>query len=117
MPMVRRVLQQPRNPPSRPRGGFRRSPAPGVVQRAGAYRISPDVAVRIRAGHPWLFRDALGGRDVGEPTGTVVELLSGNREFVGRGFVDQDHAIAIRVLARDPATDVAPGTGTIAARF
>src|SRR4029078_4253292 len=58
-----------------------------------------------------------GARGVSEPTGSVVELLSGNREFVGRGYVDQDHAIAVRVVARDPATEVAPGTGTIAARF
>ena len=35
----------------------------------------------------------------------MVELLSGNREFVGRGYVDQDHAIAVRVLARDPDTE------------
>jgi 23S rRNA (cytosine1962-C5)-methyltransferase len=83
----------------------------------GQYRIPPDIAGRVRAGHPWVFRDALGARGVAEPTGTVVELLSGNREFCGRGFVDQDHAIAVRVLARDPATDVAPGAGTIAARF
>ena len=83
----------------------------------GQYRIPPDIAGRVRAGHPWVFRDALGARGVVEPTGSVVELLSGNREFAGRGYVDQDHAIAIRVLARDPATDVAPGTGTIAARF
>jgi 23S rRNA (cytosine1962-C5)-methyltransferase len=59
----------------------------------------------------------LGSRGVAEPTGSTVELLSGNRDFVGRGYVDQDHAIAVRLLARDPATDVAPGTGTIAARF
>src|SRR4029078_985272 len=58
-----------------------------------------------------------GARGVSEPTGSVVELLSGNREFVGRGYVDQDHAIAVRVIARDPATEVAPGKGTIAARF
>jgi 23S rRNA (cytosine1962-C5)-methyltransferase len=64
-----------------------------------------------------VFRDALGARGVAEPTGSVVELLSGNREFVGRGYVDQDHAIAVRVVARDPATDVAPGAGTITARF
>jgi 23S rRNA (cytosine1962-C5)-methyltransferase len=85
--------------------------------RVGQYRIPPDIATRVRAGHPWVFRDALGARGVAEQTGAVVELLSGNRDFVGRGFVDQDHAIAVRVIARDPATDVAPGTGTMAARF
>ena len=56
-----------------------------------------------------MFRDALGARGVSEPTGSTVELLSGNRDFVGRGYVDQDHAIAVRVLARDPDTEVAPG--------
>jgi 23S rRNA (cytosine1962-C5)-methyltransferase len=64
-----------------------------------------------------VFRDALGARGVSEPTGSVVELISGNRDFVGRGYVDQDHAIAVRVIARDPDTEVAPGRGTIAARF
>ena len=68
----------------------------------GQYRIPADVAGRVRAGHPWVFRDALGARGVAEPTGAVVELLSGNRDFVGRGYVDRDHAIAVRVLARDP---------------
>ena len=91
--------------------------APGVRVRVGQYRIPPDIAGRVRAGHPWVFRDALGARGVVEPTGSIVELLSGNREFVGRGYVDQDHAIAVRMLARDPATDTAPGTGTVAARF
>ena len=99
---------------------MRRNPSvrgPGIRVRTGQYRIPPDIATRVRAGHPWVFRDALGARGVAEPTGSVVELLSGNREFVGRGYVDRDHAIAIRMLARDPATEVAPGTGTIAARF
>jgi 23S rRNA (cytosine1962-C5)-methyltransferase len=64
-----------------------------------------------------VFRDALGARGVSERTGSVVELISGNREFVGRGYVDQDHAIAVRVMARDPDTELGPGRGTIAARF
>ena len=79
--------------------------------RVGQYRIPTDIAGRVRAGHPWVFRDALGARGVSEPTGSIVELLSGNRDFVGRGYVDQDHAIAVRVLARDPDTEVAPGRG------
>lgn len=118
--MVRAVLPHPRSSSSgqsRARTGFRRPSGPGVVQRTGAYRIPPDVAVRVRAGHPWVFRDALGGRDLTEPTGTVVELLSGNREFVGRGFVDRDHPVAIRILTRDPDERVIPGNGILAARF
>jgi 23S rRNA (cytosine1962-C5)-methyltransferase len=86
------------------------------VVRQGQYRLPDDVGRRVRAGHPWVYRDALGARAVAEPTGTLVDLLAGNREFVARGFVDQDHAVAVRVLSRDPAERIHPGAGAIAAR-
>jgi 23S rRNA (cytosine1962-C5)-methyltransferase len=85
--------------------------------RVGQYRLLPDIATRVRSGHPWVFRDALGSRGVSEPTGSVVELISGNQEFVGRGYVDQEHAIAVRILTRDPGERVAPGAGVIGVRF
>ena len=57
----------------------------GPVVRQGQYRLPEDVARRVRAGHPWVFRDALGARAVAEATGATVELLTGNREFAARG--------------------------------
>ncbi len=83
----------------------------------GQYRIPPDIATRVRAGHPWVFRDALGPRGVSEPSGAVIDLLSGNRDFVARGYVDREHAVAVRVLTRDPAERVVPGNGVVAGRF
>jgi 23S rRNA (cytosine1962-C5)-methyltransferase len=88
----------------------------GPVVRQGQYRLPDDVGRRVRAGHPWVYRDALGGRSVSEETGAIVELLAGNRELVARGYVDQDHAVAVRILSRDPAERVHPGAGAIAAR-
>lgn len=88
-----------------------------MTQRVGYYRLPPDVAVRVRAGHPWVFRDALGSREVSEPTGAVVDLFSGNRDFIARGYVDRDHPVAVRVLTRDQDERVVPGNGVIAARF
>lgn len=92
----------------------RRSSGPTV--RQGQYRLADDVARRVRAGHPWVFRDALGARSVTEPTGTLVDLLAGNRELVARGYIDQEHQVAVRILTRDPAERVQPGAGAIAAR-
>jgi 23S rRNA (cytosine1962-C5)-methyltransferase len=85
--------------------------------RVGQYRLLPDVATRVHAGHPWVFRDALGPRGIAEPTGAVIDLISGNREFVARGYVDRDHAVAVRVLTRDEGERVIPGNGVVAARF
>jgi 23S rRNA (cytosine1962-C5)-methyltransferase len=106
----KRTAPMPAAPPARRR-------PPGVLIRQGQYRLPDDVARRVRAGHPWLFRDAFQARPVSEPTGTVIELIAGNREFVGRGYVDQDHSIAVRVLSRDPGEKVHPNAGTIAARI
>ena len=88
-----------------------------MTRRVGAYRLGADVASRVRAGHPWIFRDALGSRELTEPTGTVVDIISGNRDFIGRGFVDRDHPVAVRILTRDPEERLAPGAGVIGARF
>jgi 23S rRNA (cytosine1962-C5)-methyltransferase len=83
----------------------------------GQYRIPADVAARVHAGHPWVFREALGARGIAEPTGAVIDLLSGNRDFVARGYVDREHAIAVRVLTRDPAERLIPGSGVVGRRL
>ncbi|MCG5053154.1 MAG: class I SAM-dependent rRNA methyltransferase [Myxococcales bacterium] len=93
-----------------------RARARGVQARDGQYRLPDDVARRVILGHPWVFREAL-GRPVTEPTGTLVEMIGGNREFLGRGFVDQDHPVAIRMLTRDAREAVHPGAGAIVRRF
>jgi 23S rRNA (cytosine1962-C5)-methyltransferase len=88
-----------------------------VRVRVGQYRLPADIASRVQAGHPWVYREALGPRGISEESGAVVDLLSGNREFVGRGFVDREHAIAIRILSRNPHEDVGPDRGAITERF
>jgi len=94
-----------------------RAPGAAVFVRAGSYRLPDDVVRRLRSGHPWVFREALASRVIGEPTGAVVDLMAANGGFVARGYVDQDHPVAIRVLSRDPAEPVHAGAGTIAKRF
>jgi 23S rRNA (cytosine1962-C5)-methyltransferase len=94
-----------------------RSRSTEPFSRRGQYRLTADAARRVALGHPWVFREALGGRAVVEPTGAVVELQAGNQVFVARGFVDQDHTIIVRVLSRDPEQRVQPGAGAIADRF
>ena len=83
----------------------------------GQYRVPADVASRVHAGHPWVYREAVGPRGIAEQTGAVIDLIAGNREFLARGYVDREHAIAVRILSRDPAEVLAPGKGAIAGRF
>jgi 23S rRNA (cytosine1962-C5)-methyltransferase len=88
-----------------------------MTMRHGMYRLTDDVARRVRLGHPWVYREALGVRKVTEPTGSLVDLVAGNRGFVARGYVDGEHPVAVRVMTRHPDERVHPGSGAVAARF
>jgi 23S rRNA (cytosine1962-C5)-methyltransferase len=87
-------------------------------RRGGEYRVTDDVARRILAGHPWVYRDSLGGRPITEGPGALLTVISsGNRAFVARGYADPEHPAGIRVLTCDEAENVHPGSGAIAQRF
>lgn len=76
--------------------------------RRGTVRLPEDVAAKVRAGHPWVYREALGGRPLAAPSGEVVELVGPSGDFVARGIFDPDAIIAIRVVTRDPGERVGP---------
>jgi len=93
----------PKRPVPPPRGGrvIAQGPAAGAPRiRRGAVRLPGDVAYRVAIGHPWVFREALGGRPLREEAGATVELLGPSGELVGVGLYDPDGAIAVRVFAR-----------------
>lgn len=69
-----------------------------------AVRLRKDLGDTLRAGHPWVYRDAL---DVPErapepATGEVVELTDRHGSFVGRGLYQRGSPIAVRVYCTDP---------------
>lgn len=70
--------------------------------RRGTVRVQTDVARRVRAGHPWIYREALLARMIPEGCGKAVEVVDGDGEFVGHGIVDGETAIALRVMSRNP---------------
>jgi 23S rRNA (cytosine1962-C5)-methyltransferase len=85
-----------------PSRGRRRRPPGAPIVRRNTVRLPQDVARRVRVGHPWVYREALGTRPLREEPGAVIELVDGDGEFVGRGLYEGDGAIAVRVITRDP---------------
>jgi 23S rRNA (cytosine1962-C5)-methyltransferase len=72
------------------------------IVRKNTVRLPPDVAQRVRLGHPWVYREALGPRPLTPEPGTAIELVDEEGEFVGRALYDSDSAIALRVFSRRP---------------
>jgi 23S rRNA (cytosine1962-C5)-methyltransferase len=97
-----------------PRRTHPRSLSPEPRIRRGTVRVSQDVAARIRAGHPYIYREALAGRPLRDAPGQVIDIVDGSGEFVARGLFDPDGIVALRVFSRDP--DESLGEGAILAR-
>jgi len=81
---------------------MRRGKPERPIVRRNTIRLAPDVAHRVRAGHPWVYREALGPRPLAPEAGTVIDVVDADGEFVGRGLYDKDHNIALRVFTRNP---------------
>jgi 23S rRNA (cytosine1962-C5)-methyltransferase len=96
-----RSVMTPLNPPRR-RTKPTESASLGARVRRGTLRITGEIASHLRAGHPYLFREALGARPMREPAGQVVEIVDEAGEFVARGLFDPDGVVAVRVVTRDP---------------
>jgi len=83
-------------------GRRRRRPMGAPIVRRNTVRLPLDVARRIRLGHPWVYREALGPRVLREEPGAALDLVDHDGDFVGRGLYEGDAAIAVRVFTRDP---------------
>lgn len=62
-------------------------------------RLKRDLERSLRAGHPWIYKDALEPAHL--PTGTVVDVTH-HGHFVARGLFDARSPIAVRVATLDP---------------
>jgi 23S rRNA (cytosine1962-C5)-methyltransferase len=76
--------------------------SPGAQVRKNTVRLAGDIAHRVRAGHPWVYREALGPRPLAPEPGTQIDVVDPDGEFVGRGLYDADSTIALRIFVRKP---------------
>jgi len=80
----------------------RRARAPGPKIRSGSVRVDHPIARRIRAGHPWLYREALGRVTEEWTNGDIVPVVDVEGYPVGAGLFDSEGGVALRMVSRDP---------------
>src|SRR3954453_15266378 len=88
-------MATPRRPLRRPVRGL-------PIVRKNTVGLPAHVGRRARAGHPGVYREALGPRPLIAEPGTTIDCVDEDGEFVGRGLYDGDSAIALRVFVRKP---------------
>ncbi|MEE9384644.1 MAG: class I SAM-dependent rRNA methyltransferase [Nannocystaceae bacterium] len=68
-------------------------------------KVADPIARLLRAGHPWIFREALPRELEGLPPGTVVPVLDDRGHTLGWGLTEPEGAVAVRMLALTPTLD------------
>jgi 23S rRNA (cytosine1962-C5)-methyltransferase len=69
--------------------------------------LQKDLARRLRAGHPWIYKRAIERPPSGLQAGAIVDVVAGGK-FIARGYYDPVSAVRVRVLTRDPAEAIGP---------
>src|ERR1041385_8265037 len=64
-------------------------------------KISP----RVENGHPWIFINEIESLNSVEP-GSIVEIQTHNKKFVGKGYVNPKSQIAVRLLTRNQGDQI-----------
>lgn len=68
-------------------------------------RLRRPLERHLRAGHPWVYADALVTPGA-LASGTVVDVVSRDGEFVARGLYDPDSPIGVRIATLDAAEEL-----------
>ena len=79
----------------------RRTPAPEIP----AIIVSRRGAQRLRDGHVWVYRSDVVSAD-GVPPGSLVVVTDERGKFLGTAFYSSASQIAVRLLSRQPITDL-----------
>ncbi len=66
--------------------------------------LAKDLARHLRAGHPWVYQQAL-AKLPKVPAGAIVDIVDKNR-FVARGYFDPHSTISVRILTREESEKV-----------
>ncbi len=66
--------------------------------------LNKNVSNRVESGHPWVFANEINrgkALDAAAKPGEIVNLFTHHKKFVGRGYVNPQSQIMVRLLTRD----------------
>lgn len=64
---------------------------------------------RVEDGHPWVFGNEVDRVEGDSAGGGIVELLTHDKKFIGRGYINLQSQIAVRLLTRDRKVQIDEG--------
>ncbi|HEY4336474.1 MAG TPA: class I SAM-dependent rRNA methyltransferase [Puia sp.] len=63
--------------------------------------LKKKISRRVENGHPWIFGNEVGTVEGDSAGGTTVDVFTHDKKFIGRGYINLQSQISVRLLTRD----------------
>ena len=66
--------------------------------------LNKNISRRVESGHPWIFSNEVNTgkeKDTNAKPGEIVDVLTFDKKFIGRGYYNPQSQISVRLLTRD----------------
>jgi 23S rRNA (cytosine1962-C5)-methyltransferase len=67
------------------------------------------ISRRVENGHPWIFGNEVATVDGDSAGGNTVDVFTHDKKFIGRGYINLQSQIAVRLLTRDKGEAIDDG--------
>jgi len=68
--------------------------------------LKRNISPRVELGHPWVFNNEIEKSEKELKAGEIADVLTWNKKFVGRGYVNPRSQIPVRLLTRDISEEI-----------
>ncbi len=71
--------------------------------------LNKNISRRVELGHPWIFANEVNrgkALDTAAKAGEIVEVYTHDKKFIGKGYVNPQSQIMVRLLTRDKAENI-----------
>jgi len=68
--------------------------------------LKKKISRRVENGHPWIFGNEVATVEGDSAGGTTVDVFTHDKKFIGRGYINLQSQIAVRLLTRDRAETI-----------
>jgi 23S rRNA (cytosine1962-C5)-methyltransferase len=64
------------------------------------------ISNRIENGHPWIFANEINQMEGNTEAGEIAEVFTADRRFIGKGYINPQSQILVRLLTRDKSVAI-----------
>jgi 23S rRNA (cytosine1962-C5)-methyltransferase len=68
--------------------------------------LKKKISLRIASGHPWIFGNEVNNIDGPVDPGGTVELFTHDKKWIGRGYINPQSQIIVRLLTREKKEEI-----------